>query len=435
MLKFLFAYFLFLSNTMFAQTNNSFSSKNYVTSLKLVTDVMVNDVTSPVAAGRYYAYVTLAANEVRQMFQPSDKSFKGVLKQFDGVVADSILVKQAAMPLTVIYAVLKMGQVLLPSGYLLQKSIDSLLKNAEKRGLSKEKIINSKIVADTVVQQILKYAHADGFRNLNRYPRYKPRNGDAYWQPTEPGFMPAVEPYWNLLRTFILDSAPQIKPVPPANFDTASGSGFYNQLHEVYNTGSKLTDEQKSIAMFWDCNPFTLQQMGHVEFGLKKISPGGHWMGITGIACLKRKANLQQTIFIHTIIAIILADSFIACWDEKYRSNRVRPETVINRYINPRWKPLLQTPPFPEYPSGHSVISTAAATGLTKFFGNNFSFTDDTEVEFGLPAKKFSSFFQAAGQAAISRLYGGIHFRDAIENGQKQGAALGNWIIQKIKLQ
>jgi hypothetical protein len=126
-------------------------------------------------------------------------------------------------------------------------------------------------------------------------------------------------------------------------------------------------------------------------------------------------------------------DAFISCWDEKYRSNRIRPESYINRYIDARWEPLLQTPPFPEYPSGHSVISTAAAEILTYLLGDDFSFTDNTESLFDLPPRSFPSFRAAAAEAAISRLYGGIHFRDAIENGQAEGRALGEKVIEKIR--
>jgi len=133
------------------------------------------------------------------------------------------------------------------------------------------------------------------------------------------------------------------------------------------------------------------------------------------------------------LAAATLMDSFISCWDEKYRSSRVRPETVITRYMDQKWQPLLQTPPFPEYTSGHSVISTAVSETLTYMIGDNFSFRDDTEVIFDLPTRDFKSFRQAAEEAAISRLYGGIHYRDAIENGQSQGKAIGNFIVEKLK--
>lgn len=154
-------------------------------------------------------------------------------------------------------------------------------------------------------------------------------------------------------------------------------------------------------------------------------------MGITGIACKKQKLDLGKTAYAHAIVSLGLSDAFVSCWNNKYKFNRVRPVTAIRKLMDQQWTPLLQTPPFPEYTSGHSVISTTSATILTHLFGENFSFTDDTELEFGLPARKFSSFKMACNEAAISRLYGGIHFRDAIENGVKEGEQIGNFVVTK----
>src|SRR6202008_155415 len=154
-----------------------------------------------------------------------------------------------------------------------------------------------------------------------------------------------------------------------------------------------------------------------------------------GIACGQAKLSFQITMLLHTIVALTLHDAFISCWDEKYRSNRIRPETAINLYVDAKWKPLLQTPPFPEYSSGHSVISTASAEVLTYLLGDNFSFVDSTETYIGLPARNFSSFRNAAAEARIGRLYGGIHFRDAIENGGEQGKKVGELIIRKLQLE
>jgi hypothetical protein len=174
-----------------------------------------------------------------------------------------------------------------------------------------------------------------------------------------------------------------------------------------------------------------LQQVGHLEYGIKKMSPGGHWMGITGIACKKQKLNLAKTTYTHALVSLGMSDAFVSCWHNKYKYNRVRPVTAIKRLIDRNWNPLLQTPPFPEYTSGHSVLSTTAAIILTNLFGNNFSYVDDTEKEFGLPARKFSSFKQASSEAAISRLYGGIHYRDAIDNGVREGEQIGNYVVMK----
>jgi membrane-associated phospholipid phosphatase len=154
-------------------------------------------------------------------------------------------------------------------------------------------------------------------------------------------------------------------------------------------------------------------------------------MGITGIACKKKNLALGKTAYAHAIVSLGMCDAFVSCWNNKYKFDRVRPVTAIQKLVDHEWSPLLQTPPFPEYTSGHSVISTASATILTHLFGENFSFTDDTEVEFGLPERKFSSFKAACSEAAISRLYGGIHFRDAIENGVKEGEQIGKFVVMK----
>ena len=137
---------------------------------------------------------------------------------------------------------------------------------------------------------------------------------------------------------------------------------------------------------------------------------------------------------IHTLVSIGLMDAFICCWDEKYRSNRIRPETAIRNIIDQSWQPFLQTPPFPEYLSGHSTISASSSTILTHFFGDNFSYTDTIEVSFGLPARRFSSFKHAANEAAISRFYGGIHFMDAVDNGLEVGEKVGRRVIEKTGL-
>ncbi len=406
------------------------AAAQYTAALKKVTDVILNDVASPVAASRYYAYLNLAAYETAVLYQPKKiQSFSGKLNNFILVPVNAKWVQMSDATAAVLLAIFKTGEKLLPSGYLLKQQIDSLttLLTANK----KIRFENALLVADDVVKQVIAYAKADGFGKLNNKPRYTPTTGNAYWQPTGPSFMAPVEPHWNTIRTFVIDSARQFKVAPPAVYDTAATSFFFKQLKEVYDVVNKSEPEQQLVANFWDCNPFAVQQIGHVEFGIKKISPGGHWIGITGIACRKKNFSLSQTALTHTLVSIAMADAFIACWDEKYFSNRVRPETVIRKLVDPNWKPLLQTPPFPEYVSGHSVVSTTSSFILTKIFGTDFFFVDDTEVEFGLPERSFTSFKQAAEEAAISRLYGGIHFRDAIEQGTWQGRQVAEYISKK----
>ena len=196
--------------------------------------------------------------------------------------------------------------------------------------------------------------------------------------------------------------------------------------------GTTLTTEQRAIAAFWDCNPFVMHVQGHTMFATKKMSPGGHWMGIARMASHKANADIVRASEAYARTSIALADAFLSVWAEKYRSNVIRPETMINQYLDESWQPLLQTPPFPEYTSGHSGISTAAAVVLTQLFGNDFPFADSTEVEYGLPVRSYTSFEAAANEAAISRLYGGIHYRRAVEQGQIQGRKVGELVLRKV---
>ncbi len=418
-----------LSYPAVGQRRAVFTTNDYIIALKRATDVMITDVTSPAAASRYYAYINLAANETAVLFNKQQPTFVGTAHGLKNIAVPDSLVRKSDPDLAVLLALYKTASRLLPSGYLLQPNYDSLLTVAKKRKLLSQKINATVKLVDKSVEQILAYSSSDGFMRLSGLKRFTPAPGDAYWKPTAPGFMAAIEPNWNTLRTFILDSCSQFEGEDLAAYNTDTSSSFYKAMKEVYDIHKNLTVEQGHIAMFWDCNPFALQQLGHLEFGIKKISPGGHWMGITGIACKEKKLSLERTVYAHALVSIGLADAFISSWNDKYKSNRVRPITAIQKLIEPGWLPLLQTPPFPEYTSAHSVISTTTSIILTHLFGDNFSFTDNTEEEFGLPTRRFSSFTEASNEAAISRLYGGIHFRDAVENGVIEGQQIGNFVI------
>jgi hypothetical protein len=156
-------------------------------------------------------------------------------------------------------------------------------------------------------------------------------------------------------------------------------------------------------------------------------------MGIIAILSSQTKKDKLETAKAFALASMAIFDGFISCWDEKYRSIRIRPETVINASIDKTWIPVLQTPPFPEYTSGHSTISRAAAEVLTKVYGDNVAFNDSTEVPYGLPPRKFTSFIQASDEASISRLYGGIHFRPALDEGAIQGSKVGQWLLANVK--
>jgi len=432
-IKIILVCLLFISSNTRLSAKNDIGAKDYVLALQKATSIMVNDVTSPVAASRYYAYITIAAYEIYHTANQKEySSYQNVLKEFPTIIIADSLSKKADKNLASILMVYRCSEILLPSGYLIKKEIDSIKNIFAREG---EQLIFNKTLelVNQYLNYFIPYVRKDGFTKLNNLPRYTPKKAPGFWQPTAPAFMQALEPHWNKLRTFVIDSAQSFKVISPALYDTSKQSSFYQQMKEVYDFVNKKNKEQIAIASFWDCNPFIVTQIGHVEFGTKKISPGGHWIGITGIVALQNNLSLAKTLEIHSLVGIALADAFIACWDEKYRSQRIRPETAIQKLINPRWAPLLQTPPFPEYVSGHSVVSSAAALVLTQYFGENQSFIDDTETPFGLPIRKFQSFQQAAREASLSRLYGGIHFRDGIEQGIWLGEQVGKKVITKLQ--
>jgi hypothetical protein len=401
--------------------------------IKQVTDVMVYDIYSPPVTSRTYAYVSVAGYETLIQNNDNYLSFSG---QLDGLapVPSPDKNKEYSPALAASYAILTVGRPLVISEEKIAAFEKQLVTEFKATGMPEEVFDNSVAYGRQVAVHIIAWARKDQYKETQALPLYRVRNDAASWKPTPPAYIKAIEPNWNKLRTFALDSAAQFKPLPPPAFSTDSNSIFYRDALQVYSQVKTNTPEQIDIAKFWDCNPFTMNVRGHVMYATKKISPNGHWMNITRLACQQVNADATAAAEAYAYLAVTLADCFISCWDEKYRSVVVRPETYINQHIDPTWVPVLQTPPFPEYTSGHSVISSGASIILTQLFGENFSFADSSEVEFGLPVRHFSSFLEAANEAAISRLYGGIHYMPAIKNGQEEGFAVGKYFAGKLRM-
>lgn len=406
--------------------------ETYQQSMKRLTDIIVYDIFSPPIASRIYAYSNLAAFEVLAKFN-SD-----TLQSLAGQVTD---LQPAPAPetdridpnLASVHAFLTVGKTLIFSEDKMDEFRENLYARLEDEGLPSDIKENSLAYGEVVARHILAWADKDMYKQTRTFPKYTVSNEQFKWKPTPPDYMEGIEPHWQKIRPMIIDSANQFKPEPPLPMSMDKESPFYKQLVEVYEVGKNLDAEQTNIAKFWDCNPYVSHHRGHAMFATKKITPGGHWMGIVAIATRKSGADFEETVEAFTRTSIALFDGFISCWDEKWRSIVIRPETLINQYLDEEWAPLLQTPPFPEYTSGHSVISRAAAVTLTDFYGDNFSFEDTTEMEYGLPVRNFSSFLQASEEAALSRLYGGIHYTMAIESGVDQGHKLGEFIVSKLQ--
>lgn len=399
--------------------------------VKKLTDVIVYDIFSPPVASRVYMYPSIAAYSVVQKSNPEKfKSLAGQLKDLKPIPNSTN--KNVNTNLAAVCAFLKVGKQLIFSENKIEEYQAQLFSELEENGLPEDVLNASKEYGALVADHILAWAKTDLYDQTRTYPKYTILEEDKYWKPTPPDYMDGIEPHWNKIRTVVLDSAKQFPPIPPLEFNLKEGSEFQKQLVEVYKEGRGTNKESKEIASFWDCNPYVSHHKGHAMFATKKITPGGHWIGITAIASRQSNDMFDEAVNAYANVTIALFDAFISCWDEKWRSLVVRPETLINQHIDEEWIPLLQTPPFPEYTSGHSVISRASAIVLTDLYGDNFQFADTTEVEYGLPIRSFKSFKHASEEAAISRLYGGIHYRMAIDEGVKQGENVGKFIVENL---
>ncbi len=385
-------------------TNNDISKV-----IAQMSGVMIHDVTNPPLAARFFAYTCLSGYEIIAENDKNAKSMHGVLNQYPVINKPKELTGYNYQ-LSAVLAMYQTAAKLQPSGSLMLKNEESFIDSCKKAGFSDEVVDSSRHYAQIISKQILQYAKADKYNRISNYKRFTPKGTPGSWDPTPPAYMTPVEPYFNTIRPLTLDSAAQFVPGAPIPFSTDKNSAFYKYLMMCYtHSGANLTKEQTDIANFWDCNPFAVQNDGHMLIGLKKISPGAHWMGIAGIACKQANVGFEKAMEINTVLSIGMMDCFICCWEDKYRTDRIRPETAIRKYIDPNWKPLLQTPPFPEYISGHSVVSSTSSVILSHYLGADFHYTDNVEVSFGVPPRKFTSFNQAAKEAAISRFWGGIH--------------------------
>jgi hypothetical protein len=405
----------------------------YSKTVKKLNDVVLENNFPPMIATRNYTYANIAAYESMVAGNPNFESLAGQIKSLPQMPKPP-KDQDIDFPLAALFSFTKVGNaVTFPEGSMMGY-YDELKDEAKKAGMTNTILKNTMAFSDTIVATILKWSKSDLYAETRSAEKYTVRDEEGRWVPTPPMYAQAIEPKWNMIRCLAIDSCSQFTPPPPPVFDMKNKNGvYYKALLEVKNIGDSLTDEQKHIADFWDDNPFKLNVSGHVMFATKKFSPAGHWMNIVGIAAEKAKADFATTVAAYTETSIALFDAFISCWDEKYRSNYIRPETAINKYMGEDWRPYIQTPPFPSYTSGHSTISAAAAEVMTSWFGDKLSFVDTSSQEFGIKGRTIVSFRDAAREAGMSRIYGGIHYSfDNIE-GNTCGRKLGEFVVQRLR--
>ncbi len=395
-----------------------------------LTEVIINDMFSPPVSSRIYAYTSLAAYEAIKFDKPGYSSITEKLNSFP-----SMPLPEKNKPYNYLLAATK---AFFTVAEKITFSADTLnnYKNrvfADFKTLLNEETYNRSIEFGSAVgKEILERTTKDNYKQTRGMPKFLGSNETGKWRPTPPDYSDAAEPNWSMILPLAIDSSAGFK-CPLANpYSTDTTSAFYKNLYEVYTIGANLTDEQKLIAKYWDDNPFVTEYSGHLMYGNKKITPVGHWIGITSIACKMKNLDAVETARLYSLTTTAIFDAIITCWEEKFRSQQVRPITVINELIDRGWQPFLQTPPFPEHTSGHSGISASAATVLTVMLGDNFAFEDTSDLAYIGMKRSFKSFNQAAQEASLSRVYGGIHYRNGVDAGAFQGRQIAEYVLNKL---
>ena len=376
---------------------------------------------SPPVASRSFAYLGVTAFEAVASGSDELQTLAGQLhglkpgpQREAGKTYDEAVVVQAAMAFAVQHFFENTG----PSGQNAMAKLEAKLREKVSAGVPTDVLGRSEAHGRAVAEHILAWSADDGgavIETLGFPQDYELPKGPFHWVPTS---LVALQqkpllPKWGMNRTFAMPDGKACPLPAPPTYSEDKGSEFYKQALEVFETKKNLTPEQRAIARFWSDDP------------MLSPTPPGHWMSIALQILERDNAGLDKSAEVLARLGITLADSFIGCWQTKFEYDLLRPVTYIRRTMDPKWESVMTTPPFPEYPSGHSTQSAAAASVLTDFFGENFAFEDTTHVKDGVKARTFPSFWAAANEAGISRLYGGIHFRAAIERGLDQGRCIG----------
>lgn len=403
----------------------------YCKTVKKLNDVVLENNFPPMIGSRNYAYANIAAYEAMAAGNADYESLAGQIHGLEPL--PKLDTAGVNFQMASLLAFIKVGNaVTFPEGSMIGE-YDRIKHLADSTGMPEEMINKSVAFGDSVAAHIMRWSKKDNYAQTRSATKYTVIDTPGRWIPTPPAYMQALEPHWSEIRTLAIDSARQFMPPAPMKFDIKDkNSEYYQQVMAVKNAIDSLTPEQKHIAEFWDDLNTRLNVSGHVQYLSKKFSPPGHWMNIVGIASVKAKADFATTVSAYTLTSIAIFDGFIQCWAAKFEHNTARPETVINKYIDPNWRPFLQTPPFPEYTCGHSTISSAAAEALTSVYGDNFAYTDTSELEFGVANRSFTSFRQAALENNMARFYGGIHFHPSCIVSNECGKQVGQFIVGKL---
>ncbi len=394
--------------------------------------VIIYDIFTPPVASRIFAYSNLAAFEVLANEGSHFKSLEGKVNGLNNIPKPP---KEAKIdyPFASIIAMTAVGKQFTFSDDTVQNIIDSVKMLAQDSGMPDEMFNNSLSYGKQVADSVISWSKKDNYAQT-RGSRFTLSQEEGHWSPTPPGYFDAVEPMWKTMRPVVMDSANMFPPPGLPAFSKDTTSAFYKMATDVMHTGTDLDSNQKWIANFWDCNAFKLHVQGHAMFATKAMTPVGHWMEIVGTVSKNNNADFYQTVYAYTGVSLGVFDAFLSSWCTKFRTDVIRPETYINRYIDQEWQPYLQTPPFPEYNSAHSTISASAATVLADIYKNT-AFKDSSERVWGWPDRSFKTTDEAAVEVSFSRFYGGIHYRRSVQDAYEQGKKIGTLVMQKLSKQ
>lgn len=387
--------------------------------VRTLYDVVLAEGLTPPAAARFYYYTALAMYAAVEPAMPRHRPLTGQLSRFPRLPLPH---GQFDAPTALSAAVSTVAIGLLPTST--PESIERIGDDARSVVAARSAVVGAREVdrsrryGERVAAALLRWMSADGYADTTQ--PYDPPVGPSLWRPTPPNFGTAIEPHWHLVRPALLRRADEVVPRAHVPFSSEVGSPFHEQAMATYRQSALNTDDQVAIARFWTDNP--------------RLSglPSGHWFLIMAqVADVPLGLGLDRTLEGFVRLGAALHDAFLNCWTWKYRFNLLRPVTYVRDYVDSSWNTLVNSPQFPEYTSGHSVGSGAAEVVLTRMFGS-FSFLDSTGVDRGLAPRSFASFTHAAEEAAISRLYGGIHYPMAIENGIEQGRRIGRLVDKRL---
>lgn len=381
---------------------------------------------SPPVASRAFGYSGVALYESVVGGMPEHQSLAGQLNEFAGV-PEPEAGQAYHWPLVANSALATITrQFYAPTSAENHAAINALeasFEDAYKVNISQDVFNRSVAYGETISGAIFEWSMTDGGYQgyqTNFDTMFQIPVGDGMWISTprmagDP--QPALQPHWGNNRPFALESGAECRAVPHPEYSETADTVFYDEALEVYNVSMSLTEEEKTIAAFWSDDP-----------GQTATPPGHSISVLTQILVADDTATLDFAAEAYARLGIAVADAFIGCWNSKYTYNLLRPVTYIQEMFDADWMPILETPPFPEYPSGHSVQSGATEVILTSLFGAEFEFTDHTHDTRGFEPRTYASFAEMAQEAALSRLYGGIHYRAAIELGLDQGRCIGEQV-------